>query len=771
MKNNITFINKFIRLAFLSLAFFQISLTQVHAQELSIIPKPVSVTQGVGVFNINQQTNIYINHKLSLPVAQYFEHFINPATGLTLPIIQSAVNQKTTENNAIYFFIDQSIDSKEGYHLAVTPNKIIAKAANASGLFYAVQTIRQLLPAQIEQRYPINNVSWDIPAVTIKDQPRFSYRGMHLDVGRHFYPVSFIKKYIDLIALHKMNKFHWHLTEDQGWRIEIKQYPKLTSVGAYRQSTVYGHPYDDGVKDDKVNYGGFYSQVEIKDIVAYAQERFVTIIPEIDLPGHSVAALTAYPELACTDDDFKVRTKWGVSKDILCPSEATFTFVENVLNEVMDLFPSTYIHIGGDEAPKDRWKASELAQKVIKENNLKDEHELQSYFIKRVEKMLNKRNRKLIGWDEIIEGGLSKTATVMFWRSWGQHTENIRQVLQNGNPVIMTPSSHLYFDHYQSESMDEPLGWGSYLPLKKVYSYDPVFDGVSEKQAKQIIGAQGNTWTEYIQTQRMVEYQTQPRMAAVGELTWSAKKDKNWTSFVTRLTPHFERLKAMDINASTSVYNVHGEVSENNKILTLETDGENHLIRFTTDGSRPTHQSPIYQTPITLNKTLHIRATAENKTTLKHYGDYKLSFINHLALNKRVTFTGDTSAKLHAHGQKVLTDGHILHNRHMIRHKNGWFGEINKTMIATIDLESATNVSSVKFGFQPEVGIRMLSPETAIIELSLDGTNWQQVAKQHTKYASRSGKSAIILSFSPQSAKYVRITAINAYRFDELIIE
>lgn len=437
----------------------------------------------------------------------------------------------------------------------------------------------------------------------------------------------------------------------------------------------------------------------------------------------------------------------------------------------MDLFPSEYIHIGGDEAPKDRWKNSKLAQQVIQQNNLKDEHELQSYFIKRIEKILNKRQRKLIGWDEIIEGGLSDTATVMFWRSFGDHKENIKQVLENGNSVIMTPVSHLYFDYYQSESMDEPKAWGSYLPLKKVYSYDPVLGGVTEKQASQIMGAQGNVWTEYMPSSRLVEYRSQPRMAAVGELTWSAKKDKNWTSFVTRLSAHFNRLKIMGINAATSVYNVHGELSENKTQLTLDTDGENHQIRYTTDGSIPNHQSPLYQAPIVLDKTTFIRAVAENKTTLQHYGDYKLSFINHLALNKAIKFSGDTPQRLHAWGQRILSDGLIAHDRHHMRINNRWFGAKNTNVIATIDLEKITEVSKVSFGFQPEKGIRLISPQTTLIELSLDGVNWQQVAKKQTKFASRSGKTAIKLSFNAQSARYVRLTAIKAHRFDEIIVE
>ncbi len=740
---------------------------KLSATELSIIPKPNQIVVSKGEFTFTPTTTIYVNENSATNVAQYFEHLLNPATGFKLTIKEYSTGQ--FQKNSVYLIIDKSMKQAEGYQLNVTSEHITVTAKTAKGLFYGVQTVRQLLPAKIEQQFPINNVRWSVPAVQIKDNPRFAYRGMHLDVGRHFYSVEFIKKYIDLIALHKLNKFHWHLTEDQGWRIEIKQYPKLTTVGGYRDGTVYGHPWDENTRNDKVNYGGFYSQAEIKDIVAYAKERFVTIIPEIDLPGHTVAALAAYPELACSGKSFNVRSKWGVSKDVLCPSETTFTFIENVLNEVMDLFPSEYIHIGGDEAPKDRWKASPLAQQVIKDNHLKDEFELQSYFIKRLEKMLNKRNRKLIGWDEILEGGLSDTATVMFWRSWGENKKHIQQVLEQGNPVIMTPVSHLYFDYYQSESMDEPLVWGAYLPLKKVYSYDPVFDGLTDKQAQHVMGAQGNLWTEYIQTERMVEYQSQPRMAAVAELTWSAKQDKSWSSFITRLDKHFNRLTAMDVNASTSVYNVYGEFSEDKKTITLNTDGENHRIRYTIDGSQPTHQSAVYHAPINLDKTLHIRAIAENKETLQHFGDYKQSYINHLAVNKEITFMGETSANLHALGREILTDGIISHNRHTIRNK--WFGEKNKTMIAIIDLESATKVSKVTFGFQPEKGIRMISPKQTIVDVSTDGQHWDNLALHETSNAYNSGQSSIEIAFSSHKARYIRLTTVEGYRFDEIIVE
>jgi len=743
-----------------------------NSDALSLIPAPNHLTRQEGDFLLTNSTKIVINNEEGLSVAEYFEHFINPATGMSLEIITDK-NTKADRTNTIHLLIDSSVEGDEAYSLIASVNNIVIRASTKAGLFYATQSLRQLLPSAIEKRIPINNVTWKIPAVTINDSPRFEYRGMHLDVGRHFYPTKFIKKYIDLIAAHKMNRFHWHLTEDQGWRIEIKKYPKLTQIGGYRKGTVYGHAYDEGGRDDNLQYGGFYSQKEIKDIVAYAKQRNVTIVPEIDLPGHSVAALAAYPELGlgCTQDTFNVRIQWGVSKDIYCPSEETFTFIEDVLNEVMDLFPSEYIHIGGDEAPKDRWKKSKTAQKVMKDNGLKDEHELQSYFIKRVEKMLTKRDRKLIGWDEILEGGLSESATVMFWRSWGEHFNNIKTVLEQGNPVIMTPVSHLYFDYYQSESMDEPKAWGSYLPLKKVYSYDPIIEGISEKQASQIMGAQGNVWTEYIPTARMVEYRSQPRMAAVGELTWSSKKHKNWESFVTRLDGHFSRLDAMDVNAARSVYNVHGELSEDRKILSLETDGGNHQIRYTLDGSVPNYKSPLYQQAFILDKTTHVRAIAENKSTLDHFGDYKLSYINHLAVGKKITFSKKSHKNFHEQGQSILTDGHISYNRHHMRMKNRWVVVQGEDVKAVIDLETAQNISKVSFGIQPSIGVRFKSPQYVVIDVSTDGNSWKTVSEKDTSMASKNGRTSIEFPFDIISARYVRITAIKAHRFDEFIVE
>ena len=391
----------------------------------------------------------------------------------------------------------------EGYRLEVHPN-VLSITGSLRGLFYGLQTLRQLLPVGGTGR---------IPALAIQDAPRFPYRGMHLDVSRHLFPVPFIERFIDLLARYKFNTFHWHLTDDQGWRIEIKKYPRLTSVGAWRSETVEGKQLDPYQGDGKP-YGGFYTQDDVRRIVAYAKARFVTVIPEIEMPGHAVAALAAYPELACTPGPFSVGTTWGVYDDVYCPSERTFAFLEDVLTEVMDLFPSRYIHIGGDEVPKTRWKESPVAQEVIRREGLHDEAELQSYFVRRIEKFLIAHGRRLIGWDEILQGGLAPEATVMSWRGMEGGIEAAHQ----GHDVIMTPGSHLYFDHYQASRETEPLAIGGFTPVEKVYAFEPVPPELSTEEARHVLGAQANLWTEYITSPEQVEYMALPRMLALAEV-------------------------------------------------------------------------------------------------------------------------------------------------------------------------------------------------------------------------------------------------------------
>ncbi len=412
--------------------------------------------------------------------------------------------------------------SREAYRLVSDSGGVRITARGHAGLFYGVQTLRQLAGPRPD--------GWAVPAVRIVDRPRFPYRGLHLDVVRHFFPVPVVKRYIDLMARYKLNTFHWHLTDDQGWRIQIKRYPRLTSVGGFRKETIVAKDFDPYVGDG-IPYGGFYTQDQIKDVVAYAAERYVTVMPEIEMPGHVMAALAAYPKLACTPGPFEVGTRWGVYDDVLCPSERTFTFLENVLTEVMALFPSRYIHVGGDEVPKTRWHASALAQAVMRREGLADEEELQSYFMRRIEAFLARHGRRLMGWDEILQGGLPPEATVMSW----QGTAGGITAARAGHDVVMTPGGYLYFDHYQGDSASEPLAIGGYTPLDSVYAFEPVPDSLTPEQARYVIGLQGNMWTEYVPTEQQLDYMVWPRALALAEVGWSPKDARDWSSFEARL--------------------------------------------------------------------------------------------------------------------------------------------------------------------------------------------------------------------------------------------
>jgi hexosaminidase len=424
---------------------------------------------------------------------------------------------------------------------------VAIRAARPAGAFYALQTLRQLLPAAIFRQAKVAAAAWTIPAVSIEDYPRFGWRGMHLDVGRHFMPKEFVKKFIDLLAFHKFNRFQWHLTEDQGWRIEIRQFPRLTLVGASRRQTLVGRPDRDSTKwrFDGQPHGGFYTQEDVAELVAYAQARFVTIVPEIEMPGHSQAAIAAYPELGNRRDSLPVWTAWGVDENIVNPSDETIRFEQRVLTEVLALFPGRWIHIGGDEAPKAQWKASSLAQARIKELGLKDEDELQSYFTRQMDQFLTARGRTLIGWDEILEGGLSPNAVVMSWRGIDGGIAAARA----GHDVVMAPGSHTYFDHYQSaDTAAEPLAIGGFLPLDTVYAYEPVPAALTPEEARHVLGAQGQLWTEYIPDAKRVEYMAFPRACALAEVLWTPREGKDYADFLRRLAPHLERLAVLDVN-------------------------------------------------------------------------------------------------------------------------------------------------------------------------------------------------------------------------------
>ena len=510
-----------------------------------IIPVPDKQIFLDGFFIINSNTSINYPDQFKNSI-NFFRAFLNQGKNKFLFLKGS-----NTTNNFVQFLLDKKLSNDEGYKIEIKKNGITITSKDNKGAFYAIQTLRQLIPASFEDKtYPNKEIR--IKCQIIEDSPRFKYRGMHLDVGRHLFSVEFIKKYIDALAMLKFNTFHWHLTEDQGWRIEIKKYPKLNTIAAYRDSTLAGHYTDRPRKYDKTKYGGYYTQEQVKDIVNYALEREITIIPEIEMPGHSKAAIAAYPYLSCEEKPVNVATLWGVFEDIYCSKEETFKFLEDVIDEVVDLFPGKYIHIGGDEAPKIRWEKCNNCQSVIKREGLKDEHELQNYFISRMEKYINSKGKKIIGWDEILEGGLAPNATVMSWRgvSGGIKAANMK------HDVIMTPNATCYLDHYQSKDKNEPLAIGGYTPLEEIYNYEPIPEELDSESSKYIIGAQGNVWTEYMSTSEYVEYMVFPRIFALSEVVWSKNKT-GFNEFVEKVKNFFPRLDKLNINYSTHLEKIN----------------------------------------------------------------------------------------------------------------------------------------------------------------------------------------------------------------------
>lgn len=531
-------------------------------EDYMMIPLPQSLQMLDGRFGINENTQVYGDEQL-VQEGTYLASLLSNTSG------ENIIFSPNGKGN-IHLILDPSLSSDEAYTLSVRYDSVIVTGKTPKGIFYGIQTLRQLLPPAIEQKKEIKGLT--IPATMIKDAPRYGYRGMHLDVSRHFFSVDFVKRYIDLLAMHKMNTFHWHLTEDQGWRIEIKQYPKLTETGAWRNGTIVGHY--PGEENDNKKYGGFYTQEEVKEVVAYAGSKHITVIPEIELPGHSSAAIAAYPFLSCFPEEPSVvpngmisevsekeqgngnvkivQESWGVFDDVYCAGkEETFTFLENVLEEVMALFPSQYIHIGGDECPKGNWERCPHCQKRKKDNGLADEHELQSYFVNRIEKFVNSKGKNIIGWDEILEGGLAPNATVMSWRGDKGGIEAARA----NHTVIMSPNSHCYFDHYQSKDTEnEPLAIGGYLPVEKVYSFDPVPKELEAGKHQYILGGQANLWTEYITTEEYAEYMLLPRMTALSEVLWSAKETNDWADFKSRLDYFKLRYDALGLNYAKHVF-------------------------------------------------------------------------------------------------------------------------------------------------------------------------------------------------------------------------
>ncbi len=720
---------------------------------IQIVPQPLTIVEGEGVFQLLSTSRIY--YPESRPdwqlAARAFADVAQSGAGFSLTLAPYKSNVGANDEQSIYFLPDTTIASEEGYVLDVRQRSIAIRARSAAGAFYAVQTLRQLFPAELNSLQPQRRDNWTATCCTITDAPRFGYRGLHLDVGRHFFPVSYIKRYIDLLAFHKANTFHWHLTDDQGWRIEIKKHPKLTSVASCRTETIVGHNSDQPTRFDGKRYCGYYTQEEVKEVVEYARQRFVTVVPEIEMPGHALAALSAYPELGCTGGSYQAATRWGVFEDVFCAgNEQTFRFVDEVLSEVCALFPGPYIHIGGDECPKTRWKTCPKCQARMQAEGLKDEHELQSYFIRRAETMLARHGKKLIGWDEILEGGLAPSATVMSWRG----TEGGIAAARAHHDVIMTPTSHCYFDYYQSADAEtEPLAIGGYLPLEKVYAYEPLPDVLQPDEQQYILGVQANVWTEYIRTPDYLEYMLYPRMCAMSEVQWSAKSRRDWPDFSRRLEAHLARLDALQVNYAKSIYDVKGSFSAG--ALQLGTTAAGADIRYTTDGSEPAPQSMPYFAPIVLNSSATVKAAAfrEGKKLSK---TFVVQYQAHKANGKLYVLSGQPD-KFKGTSEFALTDGVTG----SLKNWKNWVGLVNRDFDPLIDLGRQESFEKVTTHCLVNTGSWIYPPRRIEVQVSADGKTFSTLAAQNIDTSNLSGNriEAIVVQTPGAKGRYVRVVA------------
>ncbi len=590
-----------------------------QADAVHIVPQPEHVQALEGSFTISRSTPLWIDtpsEEVSRTAALLSERF-EKAAGWPLGIAD-----EFPRSGGIYFMETGGYPS-EGYLLRAEESRIVIEYSDGAGAFYAVQTLLQLLPEQIFGDSPAGGVKWTVPCVDIEDSPRFPYRGMHLDCCLHFFDIPFLKRYIDLMAMHKVNRFHWHLTEDQGWRLEIKKYPLLTEKGQWRKETVVGS-LASGIYDG-TPHGGFYTQEQVRDLVQYAADRYVTIIPEIEIPGHSLAAISCYPSLSCgLEDHYETATRWGIFRQVYCPREETFKFLEDVFDEVIDLFPSELIHIGGDECPKTSWKQCPHCQALIRQLGLKDEFELQSWFIQRMEKYINSKGRQIIGWDEILQGGLAPNARVMSWLG----EEGGIKAAQQHHEVVMAPYPKYYLDYWQADPDSEPLAMGGPTLLRTMYDYNPVPEVLTPEEQKYIIGVEGCVWTEYMPTPARVEYMAWPRMCAIAESGWS-KAPKDWDGFTRRLEAHLGRLDMLGVGYCRAFWNPFIELhkdTEYSKVATISVDAPDAEIRYTLDGSEPTAASALYTGPFVINRQQRVTAAAfrnGRKTGETKYKDFR----------------------------------------------------------------------------------------------------------------------------------------------------
>ena len=738
-----------------STCFYACSEKRTLNSDYEIIPKPLDVNcKGDASFLLKDGVAVIYpeNNQKMQDNAEFLVDYVEKQTGVKL-----TSHAGMPVDGAICLTLDLSDDNAEAYKLIVNDKRVCISGASEAGVFYGIQTLSKSLPVA-------QDINVNLSAVEIYDKPRFAYRGAMLDVARHFYTVDEVKTFIDMLALHNINRFHWHLTDDQGWRIEIKKYPKLMSVASERKETVVGRWYS-GIYDGKP-YGGYYTQDELRDVIDYAAKRHITIIPEVDLPGHMQAALTAYPELGCTGGPYEVRTIWGVSQDVLCVgNDFTLQFVKDVLSEVADIFPSEYIHIGGDECPKVRWEKCPKCQERIKSLGLKSdakhtkEQRLQSYMIQEAAKYLKEKGKRIIGWTEILEGGLVPDATLM---SWIGESGGIEAAHQH-HDVIMTPNTYLYFDYYQSKKVeDEPLAIGGYLPIEKTYNYEPMPKELTEEEQQYIKGVQANLWTEYIPVFSQVQYMVLPRLGAAAEVQWTDPSKKDYKDFLRRV-PHLVAVyDCYGWNYATHVYDVNVDMKADtvNHVLNVQLSTmADDPIYYTLDGQDPTEKSLKYTKPFTIDQSVVLKTMAVHPDRTSKISVDTIRF--NKATLKPVVLLQPNESRFSPDGPVVLVDGR---NGNHSFDTGAWLAVAGNDLEAVINMQAETILSSASVHVYVRKDAWLFDARGFSVSVSSDNKNYKEVASQEYKQMQESDSDGIIeheLSFDPCKATYVKIKVIS----------
>lgn len=742
-------------LIFLCIGLFSCSSERKNIANFDVVPLPQKIqTTSAGDFVLDNNTVIAFpkGNEVMKRNAEFLADYIKGKTGKTLRI-----TDKGSGTNTIQLCLGLDSDNSEAYRIEVTKQQINVTGLTEAGVFYGIQTLRKAIP--------MSDGDVVFHSAVVNDFPRFSYRGVHLDVSRHFFSTDSIKRFIDMLALHNINRFHWHLTDDQGWRIEIKKHPKLTEIGSRRAGTVIGR---NSGNYDNTPYGGFYTQEEAKDIVKYAKERHITVIPEIDLPGHMLAAVTVYPELGCTGGPYEVWKQWGVSDDVLCAgNDKTFDFIDDVLAEIVEIFPSEYIHVGGDECPKVRWKSCPKCQARIRQLGLKADKEhtaeekLQSFVIHHAESFLNSKGRQMIGWDETLEGGLAPNATVMSWRGIEGGIEAAKQ----NHDAIMTPTAFMYFDYYQTiDTTNEPLAIGGYVPVEKVYSFEPVHESLTPEEAKHIIGVQANIWTEYMPTFSQVEYMALPRMAALSEVQWTMPEKKNYNEFLQRLVRLIPVYDNEKYNYAKHIFNVNAEYlpdTRNNVLNVVLSTIDDAPVYYTLDGTEPTVASLLYNDTLKINQTCVLKAVVIRSNGMSQILKENITF--NKASMKPITMLQPINEKYKFDGEKTLIDG--LEGTKNYR-TGRWIAFYKNDMEAVVDLQKETSISKAWVRTYVEIGEEILDLRKLSVAVSADGKTYREVMSSIYPAVRKEDKNGIFtheLTFDPVKARYVKITAQPEY--------